>query len=206
METGRALGIRSTDGQAGRDTDTEIAAPPAAVSRGPSSDPSPAPADSAAGTDAKEGTGKLLSGEENSPSFSGDDGLFPPDVHERYLELSRRPKATVCDCCGAEAAESARRLQVCSTCHRRAYCSAACQRQDWKEGGHKLSCRPRKDFREHDVVVAQGVEDEPELNGELMVVVGPAPDGRWMVMDARRHMNLHADKLRLVVPVEEREG
>ncbi len=28
------------------------------------------------------------------------DSLFPPDVHERYLELIRRPKVTACSCCG----------------------------------------------------------------------------------------------------------
>ncbi len=135
------------------------------------------------------------------------DSLFPPDVHKRYLELSRRPKATACSCCGAEAAENGgKKLQVCSKCHRKAYCSPTCQRQDWKEGGHKRSCRPQKDFRKHDVVVAQGIEGKPELNGQLMVVVGPAAsEGRWLVLDERRNMSLHADKLRLVVPVEERD-
>ncbi len=134
--------------------------------------------------------------------------LFSPAVQERYLELSRRPRSTACSCCGAEAAEGGKKLQVCSTCHRKAYCSADCQRQDWKEGGHKRSCRPRKDFRKDDVVVAQGIESKPELNGQLMVVVGPAPasEGRWQVLDASgKSISLHADKLRLVVPVEERE-
>ncbi len=144
---------------------------------------------------------------ETATTAEDSDRLFPPDVYQRYLELSRRPKSNACSCCGAEAAEKGgKKLQVCSTCHRKAYCSAACQRQDWKEGGHKLSCRPRKDFRKDDVVVAQGVESQPELNGQLMVVVGPASEGRWLVMDARRKsISLRAGKLRLVVPVEERE-
>ncbi len=135
-----------------------------------------------------------------------DDFLFSPDDRERYLELSRRPRSTACSCCGSEAAEGGKKLQVCSTCHRKAYCSAACQRHDWKESGHKALCRPRKDFRKDDVVVAQGVESKPELNGQLMVVVGPASEGRWQVLDGRRKsISLRADKLRLVVPVEERE-
>ncbi len=96
---------------------------------------------------------------------------------------------------------------MCSKCHRKAYCSAACQRMDWKEGGHKSLCRPQKDFRKDDVVVVQGIESKPELNGKLMVVVEPAEsEGRWQVLDATRNiMSLHADKLRLVVGVEERE-
>ncbi len=146
---------------------------------------------------------------ETASTAEDSDSLFPGDVHGRYLEMSRRPKSTACSCCGAEAAENGgkKKLQVCSKCHRKAYCSATCQRQDWKDGGHKLSCRPRDNFRKDDVVVAQGIEDEPELNGQLMVVVGPAiAEGHWLVLDARRKsISLRADELRLVVPVEERE-
>ncbi len=133
---------------------------------------------------------------------------FSLDVHERYLELSLGKRSSSCSCCGAEeaAAGSGQKLKVCSTCHRKAYCSAACQRKDWHEGGHKRSCRPRKDFRKDDVVVAQDIESHPELIGQLMVVVGPAADGRWQVSDSRgKCVSLHADKLRLVVPAEERD-
>ncbi len=144
----------------------------------------------------------LLASSQQAPSGQQ---LFSPDVYERYLELSRKTKAAACACCGAVAAEG-KKLQVCAKCHRRAYCSTACQRQDWKEGGHKSSCRPQKDFRKDDVVVTQGIESKPELNGQLMVVVGPAAsEGRWQVLDAKRNnMSLLADKLRLVVPVDER--
>ncbi len=133
-----------------------------------------------------------------------DKRLFPRDVHERYLKHSRKPRSSTCSCCGAEAAEIGKKLQVCSKCHRKAYCSAACQRQDWKEGGHKRSCRPRDDFRKDDVVVVEG---QPKLDGQLMVV-GPATssEGRWLVLDeTRKSISLRAEKLRLVVPVEERE-
>ncbi len=99
------------------------------------------------------------------------DGLFSPADYEYYLELSRRPKATACSFCGAEAEEGGKKLQVCSRCHFKSYCSAACQRMDWKESGHKETCRHRKDFRQGDVVVAEGVEGDPKLNGKLMVVV-----------------------------------
>ncbi len=143
----------------------------------------------------------------NPAAAEAGNSLFPPDVHKRYLEMCRRPKATACSCCGAETGEGGKKLQVCSKCHRKAYCSAACQRQDWKEGGHKLSCRARDKFRKDDVVVAQGIESQPELNGQLMVVMRPDErEGRWLVLDERRKsVSLRADKLRLVVPVEERE-
>ncbi len=143
-----------------------------------------------------------VKGKDKEPSTAP--RLISPDVRERYLELSRN-KTKACSCCGAEAAaEGGKKFKVCSTCRRKAYCSAACQHQDWKEGGHKRSCRPQKDFRTDDVVLAEGVESK--LNGQLMVVVGPASEGRWQVMDASgKSISLHADKLRLVVPVEERE-
>jgi hypothetical protein len=54
-----------------------------------------------------------------------------------------------------------------------------------------------------------GLLSKPELNGELVVVVGPAPapaEGRWEVaiLGGDRSISLHADKMRLIVPVEER--
>ncbi len=104
---------------------------------------------------------------ETATTAEDSDSLFPRDVHERYLELSRRPRSTTCSCCGAQPTVGGKKLQVCSTCHRKAYCSAACQRQDWKEGGHKASCRPRKDFRKDDVVVAQGVTVHPCMHEAL---------------------------------------
>ncbi len=146
-----------------------------------------------------------VKGKDKDPSTAP--RLVSPSVRERYVELSRN-KAKACSCCGAEAAAEGggKKFKVCSTCRRKAYCSAACQHQDWKEGGHKRSCRPQKDFRTDDVVVAEGIQSKPELNGQLMVVVGPASEGRWQVMDASgKSISLHADKLRLVVPVEERE-
>ncbi len=139
-------------------------------------------------------------------SQASSESLFSHDVHERYLELSRRTRVAYCDCCGVEAEEGGKKHQVCAACHRRAYCSAECQRMDWKEGGHKGSCRPQKDFRKDDVVVAHGVENRPDLNGQLMVVVGPeAPEGLWRVLDSRKSsISMRAVHLRLVVPAEER--
>ncbi len=160
-------------------------------------------------TQVNEEAGGALPTDIAAPPAAEDDRLFSPDVLERYVELSRRPRGAECDYCGAEPTEGGNKLKLCSTCRRKAYCSAACQQKDWKEGGHKASCRPKKDFRKDDVVVAEGVESQPELIGQLMVVVGPAlaSDDHWLVLDAeRKSISMHADKLRLVVPVEEREG
>ncbi len=159
-------------------------------------------------TGAKTPSGEIAGPSEQKPS-SPAPRLISPSFRERYLELSRNKTKATCSCCGAEAAAEGggKKFKVCSTCRRKAYCSAACQHQDWKEGGHKRSCRPQKDFRADDVVVAEGIQSKPELNGQLMVVVGSASEGRWQVIvDASgKSISLHADKLRLVVPVEERE-
>ncbi len=154
-----------------------------------------------------QGKTKVREAEEEAEPSAQTARLVSPNEREHYLELSRRPVATICDCCGAEATEGVKKLQRCSTCRRKAYCSAACQLKDWKEGGHKRSCRPRKDLRADDVVVVQGFESHSELNGQLMVVVRPANEkGRWLVMDERRKStSLHVDKLRLVAAVEERK-
>ncbi|VDB90150.1 unnamed protein product [Peniophora sp. CBMAI 1063] len=35
-------------------------------------------------------------------------------------------------------------LMVCKGCHETRYCSAACQKSDWKQGGHRVKCRRLK--------------------------------------------------------------
>ncbi len=122
-------------------------------------------------------------------------------------ELSRRVVGSICDCCGA-VADGKLLKKKCSSCRRKAYCSSACQHQDWKEGGHKRACRPQK---EYDVVLVQDVQSQPHLNGQLMVVVSPATaELRWRVLglsaNKRKCISLHSDKLRLIVAAEERKG
>ncbi len=97
---------------------------------------------------------------------------------------------------------------MCSKCHRRAYCSVTCQRMDWKDGGHKRTCRPPKDFHKDDVVIVVADRIRTELNGQLMVVEGPdqGAESRWMVARSiGDSISLHADEMQLVVPAEERE-
>ncbi len=97
----------------------------------------------------------------------------------------------------------------CTRCLRKAYCSRDCQLRDWKEGGHKKSCRPPKDFKSLDLIRVMNVG--PELNGQLMEVVGPLDlaDKIWAVNiigagEEDESLPLHEDEMHLVVPVEER--
>ena len=43
-------------------------------------------------------------------------------------------------CCRCNKSLSKTEVMECNSCHRMAYCSRACQREDWLNGGHKLSC------------------------------------------------------------------
>jgi hypothetical protein len=55
------------------------------------------------------------------------------DKELEAARLSRRKKQTLCDTCGVYSAK----LLVCSRCRNRKFCSAACQRADWKEHASK---------------------------------------------------------------------
>ena len=63
------------------------------------------------------------------------------------------------------------------------------QVKHWKEGGHKSSCRPPKDFKSKDIVKVYGVSGRPEINGESFVISGPAEkSGRWLVCSIQEIM------------------
>jgi hypothetical protein len=55
------------------------------------------------------------------------------DKEIELARLRRRKKQTLCDVCGVYSAK----LLVCSRCRNRKFCSAACQRADWKEHASK---------------------------------------------------------------------
>lgn len=46
----------------------------------------------------------------------------------------------VCGACGAEKKADGGALMACSKCRKRHYCSAKCQKEEWKE--HKKYCQP----------------------------------------------------------------
>ncbi len=127
------------------------------------------------------------------------------------MKLNTRVVGASCDCCGATPSSEVK-LSKCNKCLRKAYCSKGCQLADWREGGHKKSCRPPKDFKAQDIIRVVGVQSKPELNGRLMVVVGPDPkaEGRWEVTvvgagPENSSISLHVGKMHLIVAFEERE-
>lgn len=43
-------------------------------------------------------------------------------------------------CCRCNKSLSKTKVMQCNGCHRMSYCSRACQKEDWLNGGHKLAC------------------------------------------------------------------
>lgn len=54
--------------------------------------------------------------------------------------MAETTRFAACDVCGAVAA-SLGELQRCGQCGWRCYCGPECQRNDWKEMGHKRVCK-----------------------------------------------------------------
>ena len=51
-----------------------------------------------------------------------------------------------CASCGKHRAAMAEDPKRCNRCSAVAYCSAACQKQHWKRGGHKVACNERMKY------------------------------------------------------------
>lgn len=79
--------------------------------------------------------------------------------------------------------ESAARKLTCARCKRAHYCSKGCQTRAWRDG-HRRVCKPAVAFAEGQRCVLKGLEATPELNGKVVVVLGPssaAGGERWRV-------------------------
>ncbi len=87
-----------------------------------------------------------------------------------------------CDCCKRKRGEDVQ-LMECGRCHRAWYCGQECQVKSWKERGHKEHCRKAGQFKPGDLVQLARLKSKPELNGNIMRLVGPDPnkDGRFAV-------------------------
>lgn len=81
-----------------------------------------------------------------------------------------RVSGSACNSCGT-AAGPKQKLSVCSRCKRAWYCSAKCQKNDWKT--HKPSCVKLHTFRSGDTALLKGLTKSPTLNGILVQVIGP---------------------------------
>ena len=53
---------------------------------------------------------------------------------------------SLCASCGMPSADMAGAPLKCARCKAAAYCSAACQKQHWKRGGHKVACNERMKY------------------------------------------------------------
>ena len=110
---------------------------------------------------------------------------FP--IQPKEAQPAEAPKApappVACSECKALCEEQ---TLTCSRCKRAHYCSKACQVRAWRSG-HKRVCAPATAFRAGQRCVVKGLRSSPELNGRVVVVVGPsgaAGGERWTVRTA----------------------
>mmetsp|Transcript_5633 Transcript_5633/g.8733 ORF Transcript_5633/g.8733 Transcript_5633/m.8733 type:complete len:339 (+) Transcript_5633:126-1142(+) len=84
-----------------------------------------------------------------------------------------------CDCCKVKA----KKLLVCERCKKSYYCSAECQKKQWKNNGHKFHCRKDGEFKADDLVQIARLKSKPELNEYIVRIVGPDKhkEGRYEV-------------------------
>ena len=85
-----------------------------------------------------------------------------------------------CDHCKSKS----KKLLVCQRCKKAYYCSAECQKKQWKkEDGHKLHCRKDGEFLAGDLVQIARLKNMTELNENIVRVVGPDKknEGRYTV-------------------------
>jgi hypothetical protein len=126
------------------------------------------------------------------PTFRFDGSEVPQEVRRtavhaeterEALEMMERLRVggDLCDACGQPAEEGVRLLK-CNRCKMAFYCSAECQKAQWKKG-HKAACRAPGQLEPGDEVKLVGLTSRPELNDEIVQVVGrvPAREGRWEV-------------------------
>jgi hypothetical protein len=81
--------------------------------------------------------------------FSSADGARVPAEGQKRLQdmIDRRISASrACWRCGAAEDLSLGKLLTCARCRMAVYCSRACQKRHWKDGGHKGECQPYCEF------------------------------------------------------------
>ncbi|KAF7322211.1 MYND-type domain-containing protein [Mycena kentingensis (nom. inval.)] len=89
-----------------------------------------------------------------SPLLAEYQAIWP--ILDYRLELLRRLKAgeiptrRMCDNLQCDRVGEGDSFKRCSGCHKLWYCSAACQNEDWTEGGHKRGCKAFRDLYSHE--------------------------------------------------------
>ena len=65
---------------------------------------------------------------------------------KEFLPKNEEAILSQCASCGKPRAAMAEDPKRCNRCFAAAYCSAACQKQHWKRGGHKVACNERRKY------------------------------------------------------------
>ena len=108
---------------------------------------------------------------------------LPAETERQALKMMLRLRVggDACDACGQPAQDGALLLK-CKRCAMAFYCSAECQKAQWKKG-HKAACRAPGQLEPGDDMMLVGLTSRPELNDQIVHVVAPVParEGRWEV-------------------------
>jgi len=78
--------------------------------------------------------------------------------------------ALVCSSCGKAARNKKHSLMVCGNCRNAQYCDSVCQKQHWKNGGHKQSCK-----QQHHVSVSLHVHCDAEVPANMPIALFASP-------------------------------
>jgi len=98
-------------------------------------------------------------------------------------------------CCRCKKSMSRTEVKQCSGCRRMSYCSSACQREDWLNGGHKLTCC--KLFTDEKAGQFQG-RFEPLITTQTQSIPVPVPKNDRAVAKLKElEANLNMIQLKL---------
>lgn len=94
-------------------------------------------------------------------------------------------------------------LKSCSRCKRAYYCSAECQKQQWR-AGHKDHCRKEGEIKPGDYFLLKGIQTEPGLNGKLVQIVREIDGTRWAtrISGGARTVSIASTKLEPLRPLK----
>lgn len=111
-------------------------------------------------------------------------GPFGTSLSKQEIEKLLSVGGSECDACGKTLSELGKpSMSCCGKCKRSFYCSAECQRDQWSRG-HKHACRKPGQIKPGDYLLVEGLQNKPELNGEVVRVDGEDPNKpgeRWAV-------------------------
>jgi flavoprotein len=87
------------------------------------------------------------------------EGRLPNEQEREVIHQHLKTQHEICRVCGMASSARAKNF-MCSACHGPAYCSKACQKEDWA-ARHKIECKDKKrrdDKRQVDALADVGGE------------------------------------------------